>query len=100
MRAAVMEGIRLPLVAPSPPTRTVGGSSPARPGFYDPSSYAEGREVTVVGDLHGDRTQKVGEFEYRYPVVAAQAVHLWEERRQPRMQPGVGISIGGVFGGW
>ncbi|WP_298153521.1 Slp family lipoprotein [Metallibacterium sp.] len=46
-------------------------------GFYDPEVYAKGREITVVGVLQGVVTRKVGDFDYPYPRVVANAVHLW-----------------------
>jgi outer membrane lipoprotein len=69
------------------------------PGFYDPSVYAPGREITVAGALHGTTTRKVGQYDYRFPLVDATAVQLWEEpRHRTGVAPAVGISIGGVFG--
>jgi outer membrane lipoprotein len=50
-------------------------------GFYDPAVYAPGREVTVVGTLAAPTSRQVGEYEYRYPVVQAETVHLWPRRR-------------------
>ena len=85
---------------PEPSDQSTGRFVACAPGFYDPSVYAGGREVTIVGTLHGATTRNVGEAEYRFPMVDAQAVHLWEEPRRPGWAPGVGISIGGVFGGW
>jgi len=48
--------------------------------FIDPEIFVNGREVTVAGELDAFREGKVGEFEYVYPVVAADAVYLWPER--------------------
>ncbi len=47
------------------------------PGFYDPDVYARERAVTVVGTLSAPITGKVGDYDYRYPRVAAQTVRLW-----------------------
>src|SRR6056297_1315541 len=44
--------------------------------FIDPEIFVNGREVT------GFREGKVGEFEYVYPLVAADAVYLWPERQE------------------
>jgi outer membrane lipoprotein len=49
-------------------------------GFFDPEVYAPKREVTVVGTLEGTAPGKVGEYEYPFPHVAADAVYLWPER--------------------
>lgn len=53
-----------------------------RDEFIDPEIFVNGREVTVAGELTGFREGKVGEFEYVYPVVAADAVYLWPEREE------------------
>lgn len=73
------------------------------PDFYEPSVYAAGREVTVVGALNGTTKRKVGDYDYTFPRVDAAIVHLWPERTpeapasQPPWYPRVGISIGGAF---
>jgi len=51
-----------------------------REGFQDPAIYAPGRELTVIGSLTGFRDGTVGEFVYRYPVVATETIHLWPEQ--------------------
>ncbi|NKI33591.1 Slp family lipoprotein [Wenzhouxiangella sp. XN79A] len=50
-------------------------------GFLDPEIFAEGREVTVVGELREFVTGPVGEYSYRFPRLATDTVHLWPERR-------------------
>lgn len=47
------------------------------PAFLDPKVYTPDRLVTVTGTLRGSELGKVGEHPYRYPVVEAQAWHLW-----------------------
>ena len=49
-------------------------------GFFDPAVYAAGREATVVGALQTPTVGKIGEYEYRYPRVAAEHVFLWPKR--------------------
>jgi outer membrane lipoprotein len=53
-----------------------------RSGFYDPEVFERGRLVTVVGEVTGTDVAKVGEFDYRYPHVAADAIYLWPPRSQ------------------
>jgi outer membrane lipoprotein len=55
-----------------------------RAGFYDPAVFTAGREVTVVGTRDGSDTRTVGEFQLQLPRVAADAIHLWPQRRDPR----------------
>jgi len=51
-----------------------------RGGFYDPEEFQRGRELTVVGRLDGSERGKVGEFDYTYPRVSADAIYLWPKR--------------------
>ena len=51
-------------------------------GFQDPVIYADGREITVVGELQGVQTHRVGGFEYPYPVVIADFHKLWPKRSE------------------
>ncbi len=64
-----------------------------RPGFYDPALFAEGRDITITGRIADYETRKVSNFDYRYPRVAAEVIHLWPERRSvdPRHLPPVGM---------
>ena len=48
--------------------------------FLDPSIYAKDRELTVVGTLTGEETRTIGQYPYRYPMVAVQESYLWEPR--------------------
>ena len=52
-----------------------------RAGFYDPAIFAVDRDVTVTGRVAGFETRRIGEYDYRYPRVAADVVYLWPERR-------------------
>jgi outer membrane lipoprotein len=49
--------------------------------FLDPEIFADGREVTVVGELVEFETGTVGEFEYRFPRLVTETVHLWPVRQ-------------------
>jgi outer membrane lipoprotein len=46
-------------------------------GFIDPAEYAEDRLLTVVGLIDGVETRDVGEYPYRYPVIAVSSRYLW-----------------------
>lgn len=49
-------------------------------GFQDPQIFSEGREVTITGRVDNVEQRKVGEYEYRYPVVSTDVLYLWPER--------------------
>jgi outer membrane lipoprotein len=49
-------------------------------GFHDPEIYTRGREVTAVGTIEGTRAGRVDDYDYLFPVVRAEAIHLWPER--------------------
>lgn len=61
---------------------TTGGRFIAcKPGFYDPQVFSKGREVTVTGTIRSITVKKIDEFDYRYPMVDADQVVLWEPRK-------------------
>ncbi|HKJ75946.1 MAG TPA: Slp family lipoprotein [Gammaproteobacteria bacterium] len=53
-------------------------------GFLDPMVYDQGREFTVTGTVAGAERRTIGDYEYRYPVVEAEAYYLWEPWRLHR----------------
>ena len=56
-----------------------------RKGFYDPVVFSAGRELTITGSITGFESRKIGDYDYRYPMVAADVVYLWPEREQTRL---------------
>jgi len=51
-------------------------------GFYDPAVYTHGRDLTVVGNVRGTEQHQVGDYNYTYAHVDADAVYLWPKRQQ------------------
>nr|WP_159084198.1 Slp family lipoprotein [Saccharobesus litoralis] len=49
-------------------------------GFLDPEIYQQGRSLSVLGTLTKSELGQVGEHELLFPVVNAQAIHLWKEQ--------------------
>ncbi|GAM55614.1 starvation lipoprotein slp paralog [Vibrio ishigakensis] len=47
-------------------------------GFVDPVTYSKGRLVSILGNSDGYELGKVGEYEYRFPVMKASGYHLWQ----------------------
>lgn len=46
--------------------------------YLDPYLFRKGRKVTVAGEIRGEKRKPLGEMEYRYPLVLAREIHLWE----------------------
>jgi len=66
------------------------------PVFLDPKVYASGRQLTVSGTLLRFEDRKVGEFDYRYPVVQADSYYLWPEE----IVPAYGYPYPGWYDPW
>ncbi|GAB6262077.1 Slp family lipoprotein [Photobacterium sp. R1] len=54
-------------------------------GFADPIEYAEGKLVTVAGQLRGSEMGKIGQYDYTYPVVFAKGQQVWRIEEQVRI---------------
>lgn len=66
-------------------------------GYLETVDFAEGRLVTVAGRLVETRSGQVGEASYVYPVVEADALHLWPkagDAPQTRIHFGIGVMFG------
>ena len=50
-----------------------------RAGFYDPAIFTTQRDLTIVGRVVGFETRRIGEYDYRYPKLAADVVYLWSQ---------------------
>jgi outer membrane lipoprotein len=55
--------------------------------FLDPAIYRSGRDITVAGEVRGSVLRRLGEIDYRYPVVSASELHLWKEPLPPQTYP-------------
>jgi outer membrane lipoprotein len=82
-----LEIVGLPLDRQARPRRSdesAGRFIACAPGFYDPAVYAPRREVTVVGTLAPTEVHPVGGYDYEFPLVRAEVIHLWPERTERR----------------
>jgi outer membrane lipoprotein len=61
--------------------RSEGRFIACRAGFYDPAVFTAGREVTIAGTVTAFENRRIGDYDYRYPRVAADVIYLWPERR-------------------
>jgi outer membrane lipoprotein len=66
---------------PDDSDQTLGRFIGCKDGFHDPAVFARGREVTMTGTIERIDIRKVGDFDYRYPVVRAGFVTMWPERQ-------------------
>ena len=86
---------------PRPSDHSPGRFLACAPGFFEPAVYTPGREVTVVGALHGTTPGRVGQYDYTFPRVDAATVYLWPERPpedvRPVWWPMIGVTVGGSF---
>lgn len=55
-----------------------------RAGFYDPAVFEKNREVTFTGRVEGYENRRIGDYDYRFPRVAADVVYLWPKRDDTR----------------
>jgi outer membrane lipoprotein len=73
-------------------------------GFLEPQEYAVGRLLEVRGRLNGFSDGKVGQADYRYPVVLSERVRLVEDTAigsgSPRVFPSIGIGVGSGGSSW
>ncbi len=51
-----------------------------KPDFLEPEAFND-KLVTITGTLSKYTSQKVGEFNYEYPVVSAEKVYIWSQSR-------------------
>jgi len=67
-----------------------------QPGFLEPTRYAPGRYLTVLGEIVGLEERPVGEYLYDHPVLAAEQIHLWpadSANWQSRTRFSIGIGV-------
>lgn len=57
-------------------------------GFLDPAIFVEGRDITVYGLLEGERTGRIGDRDYTYPLVRAVEYQLWRTTEPRNYAPG------------
>jgi outer membrane lipoprotein len=65
-------------------------------GYLEPTLYAQGRLLTVLGSVSGSQQGKVGKSAYTYPVISAQQLHLWSQndtRSRTSFHLGIGVEL-------
>ncbi|MEA3412065.1 MAG: Slp family lipoprotein [Pseudomonadota bacterium] len=65
--------------------------------YLEPTEYAEGRLLTVIGTFGKTVEGKIGETDYTYPVLNSDGLYLWSRERglnQSNIHFGIGIGFG------
>ena len=90
------------LQRPNPGLRSTGRFLMVLDGYIETADFANGHRVTALGSPGETRTGKIGESEYRYPVLKLAAptdLHRWSDEEYYNSSPyspigiGIGISI-------
>lgn len=71
--------------------------------FLDPLIYRKDRRITVAGEVTGSEIRKLGDLDYRYPVISSRELKLWQPRAGSSpisVGVGVGYIYGGPYGYW
>ena len=55
--------------------------------FLDPAIYRSGRDITVAGEVQESVLRRLGEIDYRYPVITGLELFLWKEPIPSRPYP-------------
>ena len=64
-------------------------------GYLEPTTYAQGRVLSVLGKASGSQTGNVGESTYTYAVIDSLQLHLWSpDSMRSRTSFHLGIGIG------
>ena len=94
-----IELLAYPLSAPQRPiqaSKPLGRFIVRQAGYLEPTTYAPGRLLTVLGSVGDSQQGKVGEASYSYPVIMAEKLQLWSperERGQSSFHFGIGIGF-------
>jgi outer membrane lipoprotein len=63
-------------------------------GYLEPTSYAQGRLLTVMGKVTETQSGKVGDSTYTYPVITATQLYLWNQADDNDTSIHFGLGIG------
>jgi outer membrane lipoprotein len=104
----LIEVLAYPLAAngrPLPEQPAQGRFIVQQAGFLEPREYRADRLLEVHGKLDGFTEGRVGDAPYRFPVVVADRLNLWEQTSSPgyssspRINFGIGVGTGGSGAG-
>lgn len=82
--SSTLEVLQLPLYSSGRPKtgsdQTGGRFRAVFSGFLDPEVYANGRMVTVRGQVSGSEEDKIGDHPYTYLILQGDGHYLWREQ--------------------
>lgn len=65
------------------------------PGYLEAASFPEGRLLSVIGRVRGERSGVIGDSRYVWPEITVQQSHLWPlHDDKPRISLGLGVGVG------
>jgi outer membrane lipoprotein len=59
----------------------------------DPVLYERSLEVTVAGEIVGEKKSSSDEGDLSYPLLRAREIHVWQPRRMPDIHLGIGFGV-------
>jgi len=65
-------------------------------GYLEPTSYEQGKALTVLGTVSTSQSGKIGKSNYTYPVINAKQIHLWsanDQRSNTSFHIGIGVRL-------
>ncbi|MDH5612486.1 MAG: Slp family lipoprotein [Gammaproteobacteria bacterium] len=65
-------------------------------GYLEPTTFAQGKIITVLGSVSESQSGKIGESNYTYPVIIARQIHLWspeDDRSNTSFHFGIGVRL-------
>ncbi len=68
--------------------------------FLDPEIYSKQRQVTIAGKVLGVKHMKLGKMDYPYPLIRAEAIHLWKKTKPLPYDPYPWYPMGAPWGPW
>ncbi len=60
-------------------------------GFLDTAIYSEGRNITVAGEVMGEKVRPLGEINYHYLLIKSRELHLLQPGQRMPIRFGIGI---------
>jgi outer membrane lipoprotein len=95
--ATQIEILAYPLDAdyrPMPESKPLGRFIIRHSDYLEPTTYAQGKYLTVMGTVTSSQTGNVGETTYTYPVISDSQLHLWTQSSRSRSSVHFGFGLG------